>query len=264
MYFLLITCIIPSNFEGWGKAALLLDTDGTFQLGRFQRLLLARVTRLLSLNNDPDDIAQRIVKAALGNLHIFCPTSSVQLAATLAHLPAYHSKHLRNTEIGLLAVDSMSAFYWPDRFTVEQLRSIPMHSRPGTAVNVANPLHHVLVALQNFRLSHNPVTVLTNWGLNPVPNSSFYRQHLHPFPSPFPESQAPASGNLPSTSLPLTHHITLNSVPIPSLDNEMAPADEQYRKEFCFKGEVRGLVRTPGSSDVGHFVFYIGANDISS
>ena len=50
----------------------------------------------------------------LESLHIFRPTSSLQLAITLIHLPRYHAtdSRLRDKEIGLLAIDSLSAFYW--------------------------------------------------------------------------------------------------------------------------------------------------------
>ena len=93
----------------------------------------------------------------------------------------------------MLVIDSISAFYWPDRYTGEQMRASAVQTDPsvsgataatasvGTA-NAVNPMHHVLTALERVRRALGVVTVMTNWGLNPVPaaQSPFYRQHLFP------------------------------------------------------------------------------------
>ncbi|KAI0931927.1 hypothetical protein AcW1_000800 [Taiwanofungus camphoratus] len=212
LYHLLMTCIIPSNYRsinlgGWDKAAVLFDTDGTFNIGRFQKLLVSRLSRSMSLatHSDKPSVTSQfaslpvedLASHCLTRLHIFRPTSSFQLAATLLHLPTYHSTtaSLQSVEIGILAIDSLSAFYWKDRFALEQIRSTESSSGPSVLAmgSSSGPLHHVLTALQKFRVSHGPVMVMTNWGLNPLrkplptgePASPFYKQHLYPFPSPF-------------------------------------------------------------------------------
>ncbi|KZT05907.1 uncharacterized protein LAESUDRAFT_205252 [Laetiporus sulphureus 93-53] len=272
LYHLLITCILPSEYQsanigGWNKAAICFDTDGTFDIERFHRLLMLRLSRLIKNGGEPPETTlealfpaiDELASLCLERLHVFRPASSFQMAATLLDLPRYHCARpsLQALEIGLVTVDSLSAFYWADRFTVEH--SCSAGERSGGTGRV-NPLRHVLSALQELRASRGPVIVLTNWGLNPLKKSvvsgeeeetsPFFKQHLQSFPSPFhnsssdpadtplrgasnasPHSVHRASSPLPghpdtlmrdlvdvtSGSLPLTHHITLRMAPMDPL-----------------------------------------------
>ncbi|KII93541.1 hypothetical protein PLICRDRAFT_49578 [Plicaturopsis crispa FD-325 SS-3] len=273
LYQMIVNCTLPHPQGGWNKAVIVFDTDSTFDVRRLHELFVSRITRVTAEYNDPTAMASTEVLAseALARVHIFRPTSSSQLAASLLHLPVYQGIHLPEAEVGLLAIDSMSAFYWPDRFTVEQLRSL---AEPGRSLAVTSPLQHVLDALQKYRILYSPVTVLTNWGLNPLTGAASssniplnYKQHLHPFPVLSPPStdgapeQATARGR-PVVALPLTHHITLPFSAIPPFtpDISLAEAEEQeskYRKEIIEKGEVVGYARSSGSLRVGRFVFNI-------
>ncbi|KAJ6610107.1 hypothetical protein B0H10DRAFT_1638209, partial [Mycena sp. CBHHK59/15] len=177
LYFLLVTCIMPSP-QGWGRAAVVFDTDGTFDSCRLRDLLVLRLQALSATSED----TQHLAEIALHRVHLFRPVSSAQLAASLFHLPVYHTAQMPNAEMGLVVVDSMSAFYWPDRFIAEHWH------QPHTSYTA--PLQHTLTGLQNFRVSHSPVTILTNWGLlladtnhQPTTSPLFYKQHLQPFPS---------------------------------------------------------------------------------
>jgi DNA-repair protein XRCC2 len=55
-------------------------------------------------------------------------------------------------------------------------------------------------------------------------------------------------------------------LPIPSgISLEEAKYQERmYRRKVVEKGEIVGLVRTPGSTNVGRFLLQIGANDVTS
>ncbi|EJF66998.1 hypothetical protein DICSQDRAFT_142566 [Dichomitus squalens LYAD-421 SS1] len=307
---MLLTCLMPSQHQGihlggWSKAAILFDTDGKFSTSRLHELLVSRLSRLLGRDSphytnvtiDLEDLATR----CLENLHIFRPTSSAQLAITLIHLPNYHATNsrLQTTEIGILAIDSLSAFYWRDRYSLEQLRDATDGSSHATLP--PNPLYYVVKALQEFRASHRPVILLSNWGLNAFskpsapgePESPFYRQHLHPFPAPFEAHGAaeaisniqnsqrersasvdpsrdspagPARRQADVTRLPLHYHITLHPAPIDPFPASYALAEaiaqEHMRAALVNKGEIRGLLRTPGSSDVREFAFRIGDREI--
>jgi DNA-repair protein XRCC2 len=280
LYHLIITCITPLahppiTLGGWDQAAIIFDTDGTFNVHRLRQLLISRLSRLASRSGDTlleapqiEEIAMR----ALGKLHIFHPNSSIQLAATLLHLPAFHASKLRDSDIGLLAIDSISSFHWPDRFTVEQIRASP-HLTTGSHANFVSPLQHVLIALQKFRLSHGPVIVFTNWGLNTLPNDSLYRQHLQPFPvlDNLHDNGIAAPevimNNCPSTSgstqvIPLTHHITLPFVPFTQIQFPEEAETQEKLKEVVETNEVVGVIRTAGSSRVGRFMFQIGAAEV--
>ncbi|KAF8216111.1 P-loop containing nucleoside triphosphate hydrolase protein, partial [Mycena galopus ATCC 62051] len=233
---LLAIALMPCSF-GWGKAAVVFDTEGTFDLGNFRRVLV----RASSRYNTSSDEAQLLVETALRNLHVFRPASTAQLAASIYNLPAYQKAHMPDADIALVAVDSLSAFYWPDRFTAEQLRRVVPNS-------AATALQHVLTSLQKFRLSHNSVTVLTNWALTLADNSggpppNFYKQHLPSFPS-FPHS---AAAN--AAVLPLTHHITLYLAPIPPFHGIGSSLPRPHDADM-----VTGYIRRPGTSQVGRFI----------
>lgn len=204
LYFLLATCLLPSShlfapLGGWERVAYVLDMDQAFDIRRFKQLLSNRLTRLI-----PAHAVPLVAAKCLDRLHIFRPTSSNQLAATIAHLPKYHATHFRELDLGLIALDSVSTFCWRDRLTVEQLRSGPPLHDPRLN---PNPLHHILSKLQEIRLSHGAITVMTNWGLvaQNKPLTGFFNQHLNPYPSPF-------VGSTKDFELfPLTHHITLSA-----------------------------------------------------
>ncbi|KAJ7038079.1 hypothetical protein C8F04DRAFT_1256108 [Mycena alexandri] len=264
LYSLVATCLIPTSHKfislgGWGKAAVVFDTEGTFDTRKFRELLISRLSRALSRSNDSSDDTQLLAEMALRKLHVFRPASTAQLAASICNLPAYQTARMPDADIALVAVDSLSAFYWSDRFTAEQLRPL------GLPSNSATPLQHVFSALQTFRISHNPVTVLTNWALAPAnssqpnaPGPIFYKQHLPLFPA-LPDSAAVSSHSIASdgllNSLALTHHITLYLASIPPFHDHCNPS---FSNPTEAGNMVTGYIRRPASSQVAHFVFDIG------
>ncbi|KAI0778512.1 hypothetical protein BD413DRAFT_110217 [Trametes elegans] len=305
IYHMLVTCLLPERYSGtelggWGKAAILCDADGNFDVRRLHRLLVSRLRRFLG-EDDPNNPAMGLEDMAtecLRHLHVFRPTSSAQLAITLHRLTAYHATQprLQNKEIGILAIDSMSAFYWRDRYTLEQIRDAADSSSRANLPH--NPLLHVVQALAKLRLSHRPVTILSNWGLNPLSKPSangamespFYKQHLSPFPAPFePHGAAeglssisasqhlqddaalrtgmsPARPLRPREALPLHCHITLHPSTIDPFPASFSVADalhhEHMRSVLVNKGEIRGLVRIPGDETLGEFTFRIGDEEV--
>ncbi|KAI9058858.1 hypothetical protein FKP32DRAFT_1680546 [Trametes sanguinea] len=303
VYHMLATCLLPQRhldieFGGWGAAAILIDTDGKFSIRRLHELLMSHLKSFLG-DDDPMDSSTSIEDLAteyLQHIHVFRPTSSTQLAITLLNLQQYHANNsrLQDKEIGLLAIDSMSTFYWRDRYALEQLRDAAENQSPRGSIP-PNPMFHVLKALAKFRVSHRPVILMTNWGLNPLakpsangePGPPFYRQHLHPFPAPFEphgaaealsslEASQPTEGNTTARSgarprvldpiLPLHHHITLHPSPIDPFPASFSLADalrhEDMRAVLVKKDEIRGLVRTPGRTTIGEFTFRIGEREI--
>jgi DNA-repair protein XRCC2 len=285
LYHLIITSITPATTQlgGWDKAAVIFDTDGTFNVSRLHELLIGRLVRLFPTDPAANMSAEDLARTVMEKVHIFRPTSSAQLAISLLNLPAYHMAHLPHDEIGFLAIDSISSFYWPDRFTLEQINS--SGNTTGGKLSVASPLHHVLTSLQKIRLSHGPVIALTNWGLNPLTKPTqdsapptFYKQHLYPFPTlpkqyqsnaPYATEANLAADPHPDTATmpPLTHHITLPFVSITPfgpgiLLDEAKERESKYRQELVTNGEVTGVVRTSGSTRVGRFTYRIMDNEV--
>ena len=261
---------MPSNhlsvsFDGWSKAAVVLDADGTFDVHRLQQLLLSRLSHLairFGVHLTELQLEEASIQS-LKNLHIFRPSSSTQLAATVLHLDTFHETHLSDIEIGLLAVDSISAFYWQDRFTFDQLRSGGPQFTNASPLQYVNPIHHLLSVLQRFRISHGSVIVLTNWGLNAVPDSPFYKQHLHPFPVIVSDNSDAAENNKSAAvdgKPSLTHHITIPFIPIIQLQPSTLVRGTMSNE--VEKGQVVGIIRTSGSLGVGQFSFEIRETEL--
>lgn len=291
---------------GWGKTAIVFDTDGTFEISRLSILLRTKLTRLFSAEEsgelsltssvEPEPIMDDIVAGCLRRLHIFRPSSTLQLAASLLNLQNYHTRNaqLQHEEIALLAVDSLSAFYWNDRFTTEQLRAVsPEHDS-------SSPFQHVLAALGRVRTTYHPVVIVTNWALNPLTKSCpdtrksaspFFKQHLRPFPTllPYPgiesTSALPTDGseisertlgshhttyldNPKSLALPLTHHITLTSVENSQFPSGSPPDEAEHTESnhgsWTDVGKMHGLIRLPGDANVKHFLLHVRKEDILS
>lgn len=252
------------------------------------------------LRGDPSQIQEDIMHEALLNLHLFRPSSSAQVAATIMHLPKYHhdEPHIQHREMGLVVVDSLSSFYWQDRLITEQLRAGP------SSADARTPFRHVLTAIERLRTSHRPTILLTNWGLNPVEKPSptalstypFFRQHLYPFPpdfldlphpstrqgvippdvppAPRPTSTAPPPENpiVPAkalSTLPLTHHVTLvRRAPEPiSVEAALESASTSHlmeeREEGAEKQEFEGLVRTPGTTKILRFKLIVQKDNVA-
>lgn len=105
---------MPVAFGGWNKAAFVYDIDGHFSISRFRDIILSQLQEFHSLSGST---LGPLIENCLKSTHIFRPTSSDQLAVSLAHLPLYHSKHFPDFEVGLIAIHSLDAFYWIDRYT---------------------------------------------------------------------------------------------------------------------------------------------------
>ncbi|KAG6381290.1 hypothetical protein JVT61DRAFT_5696 [Boletus reticuloceps] len=269
LYHILLSFLVPVSPPHAEIAVVVYDTDATFDIERFRRLLLSRISRHPCSTLDP----QESVRRALARLHLFRPTTLVQLAASIANLAAYHSSHMTHQEIAVLAIDSISPFYWADRFSAEQLRDAA--SAKNKRVPMAlSPLRHVLDAIQSVRRSHRPLTILTNWALHSAPShsASLYKQHLHLFPvveDGIADLGAKASSNTDhSSSSPfrLAHHISLSS---PTSDQFAASPldiallrDPRHRQGIVDNGRVQCLTRSSGTRNIVRFTLQITDDDI--
>jgi DNA-repair protein XRCC2 len=167
MYLFLIICITPCEHQsitvgGWDKAAIVFDMDGSFDVTRFNRLLLGRLTRLFSFDMC---VAQTVAQRSLERLHIFRPTSSTQLAITLTQLGRYHTAHLPGSEIGLVSIDSINAYHWPDRLIAEHIQTSSLSPEHRKASSSSLPPLRILTALSSLRATHAPVIIMTNRAL---------------------------------------------------------------------------------------------------
>ena len=252
MHFIM-TCVLPVShlgvpLHGWDKSTILIDLDNTFDVHRFRHLLRSRIGAHVP---DSDENLDLFVGLMLRKLHIFRPESSVQFALTAANILNYHSSNMSKDEIGLVAIDSLSSFYWQDRFLGEQLRD-------GRLSGIERALN----SLEQIRQSHGSVIIYTNWGLPstrqvPQNNLPFYAQHVPQLHSPFggePQASAPI--------LPVTYHLTLRAVAMPKISSDV-PVGRLLEDRQVSDRVVEVLVRTVGFDDqVGSFMFKVTSNEV--
>ncbi|XP_028646703.1 DNA repair protein XRCC2 [Erpetoichthys calabaricus] len=102
LYHVLVHCILPTAQGGLEVEVLFVDTDFHFDMLRLVALLEQR------LPGSPEALVRR----SLRRLTLVQCSSSVQLLLTLRHL---ESLLCGRTALGVLMLDSLSAFYWTDR-----------------------------------------------------------------------------------------------------------------------------------------------------
>ncbi|TFK41049.1 hypothetical protein BDQ12DRAFT_420887 [Crucibulum laeve] len=234
--------------------------DRAFDIRRFNRILCAQLMGLLGVSEHSE--VTTLARECIKLLHVFHPGSSLHLASTIFHIPRYLALHFPQNELGLISVDSVSAFYWSDRFKTEQLRAA--YSRPSSP---SSPLQYVTEALQSLRIALRPVIAISNWGLLPsshqlTPSSDvvIYKQHLTPFPifstNPIRDSiQTSISDD--TANLPVKYHVTFSRVRglptfVGAQDMSAKPAvSEQDRMSF------KCIVRACGNDTMKSFYLYI-------
>ncbi|QRV82504.1 DNA-repair protein XRCC2 [Ceratobasidium sp. AG-Ba] len=287
LYFWAMTCVLPYTaalrnedseraFEvllgGRNNSVVVCDCDARWSMIRLRTIISRYLHERLALavtnsQSDGDDemhdtapaTISDVIARVLKRVHVFRPTSTLSLAATLAALPNYHKTYMPDEAIGMLMIDSISTFHSLDRWTSEQLEKVPQTPAglppapdqpaalqfPELRTNI-NPLRHVLTVVLELRRSLGMITFFTNWGIHTIdstlPSSiPYYKQHLRaPYPSPF-------DAESPRGKYPLTHHITIpQQGPAPfdagtSLEEAM---DDQNRNESLGRMRLRAFVRT--------------------
>jgi hypothetical protein len=126
-YLLTTLALLPKDYSGKRHGVVWFDTDGRLSATRLHSVLINYLlTNFPTLSSGESDA---ICNEALRHLHVFRPQSSSQLVSSLISLPDYllgtgrftsHFSTLRS--IGLIVLDSATAFYWQDRFDAEIAR----------------------------------------------------------------------------------------------------------------------------------------------
>ncbi|KAG8688614.1 hypothetical protein FRC09_012824 [Ceratobasidium sp. 395] len=316
LYFWAMTCVLPyyatiraegseDAFEvllgGRNKSVIVCDCDARWSLLRLHTIIsrylherLASATSESQPNIDSEmndatsaPTTSEVVSDALKRVHVFRPTSTLSLATTLMALRGYHKSRMPNETIGMLMIDSISAFHWLDRWATEQLEKsssqvpvdLPLAPTGSTSMVPhlqqlrpdINPLRHVLNAVFQLRELFGMVTFFTNWGLttleSQLPSSiTYFRQHLRaPYPSPF-DTESPHS------KFRLMHHITIPQQGLPPFDAatslEEARNDEARKEQLeqlRLYASVRTIAKRPGEANTiaeSQFEFMITGNGV--
>lgn len=263
--------------EGRNKSVVVCDCDGRWSVTRLKDVLLQMLQEKVRDNFpevalDADEVHNElstIAFEALSHLHVFHPTSSASLAATLLSLPQYHYTKMPDEEICMLMIDGgLSSFYWEDRWNLELVGG--RTTRDGVQ---QSPATRVVQALISFRQSHSPITFITTRALFPFPNTPrLFKQHIPPpFPAPF-ETRPDGTTNARISPLEITHHITLcNPNQSPISDHEELPPEDEAESEARINRamlQVDGIMRTPArdmpESTVAYFSFTLAEPGVTA
>ncbi|XP_039522673.1 DNA repair protein XRCC2 isoform X2 [Pimephales promelas] len=114
LYHLIIRCIMPVQNGGLEVGVVFVDTDYHFDMLRLVSALEGRLAQDLKESNGSENEPEERVRSCLRRLSVVHCNSSVQLLLTLHYLENTFSSQ---PSVGLLVIDSISAFYWVDRFS---------------------------------------------------------------------------------------------------------------------------------------------------
>jgi len=130
-----------------------------------------------------DGDIKQVVSSALRHVHIFRPQSLVSTVATLDSLPNYlfdKSKHFSfDRRVGLLALDSASAFYWLEKAEEEDAAFLaatssirePQGQKPPGAKTVSE-YTALATALKSASKVFSCPVVITTWHLGPTASTA--------------------------------------------------------------------------------------------
>ncbi|KAK9296891.1 hypothetical protein QLX08_009280 [Tetragonisca angustula] len=111
-------CTDIIEISGVQSSAVLINTDHHFQTSKLEELMSNIVNNAVdtvSFTTDSIDVKFdkiAVVKNSLRNLHVINCYDSEQFAVTLRTL---NNIFIENTKVALLAIDSITAYYWQDR-----------------------------------------------------------------------------------------------------------------------------------------------------
>ncbi|KAF9056276.1 hypothetical protein BJ165DRAFT_498001 [Panaeolus papilionaceus] len=219
LYYVIATCLLPRNAAGggWNKVVLIYDMDGRFCIPRLRDILLHRLQCL------PQPIIQGILGKCLENIHVFKPTSTEHLTLSLASVSLYHATRFPDSEIGLVGIHSVDAYYWSDRFKGEQLHSI------SPAAIIPTPYHALGDVIHDTRTTRGYTVVLTHWGL--IHGNSNMLIDTSNIPRA-PNSQNALQQFLPPhlCRLPITRHVNLGQSDGRGIKGIIYQADNSVKK----------------------------------
>jgi len=260
LYHMTAISVLPPTFDstalqGKGGAVVLLDNAGTFDVQRLQRIMRHHIQQHLPPSStgpvrmgpsrEADADMEALIHTSLQHVHVFHPTSSRSLLATLHSLPSYllsPTAHLSGARhLQALLIDDIGAFVWLDR---AELAAAPPGPNPdpdpgtGTSTSTApTPLAH--------RYRTLTTTLQTLQSLLPCPIIATNRALLSPSPSTSSSSSSSRSPIRPHLPFAWTSFVTLRliveRVPVPkfreSLSVQGAWREAGARREAVERGE---------------------------
>lgn len=151
LYYLTALALLHKDDGGKSSAVVWLDTDGRFSALQLSQILNAIISRRKA---NTANLTEHLISQALTHLHILHPQSSSQLLSMLQQLPTYllspASHHSLHRQLGMLVVDSATAFTFQDRFEADIARlEAGSISNPTTTTSRTTQIQESLQSLQS-------------------------------------------------------------------------------------------------------------------
>ena len=175
---------------GKGYAVVLLDLSSKFSILRLYNVMYDHLSLICSTNSFalPHAEISSLISDSLAHLHIFRPQESSSLQATLDSIPSYllnqHTLHVSaNRQLGLIAMNDLSAFLWQDRLNADEDSDPSTTTRKEKANNslLLQRYRNLVSSLRHIQQLFSCTIVATNWSFAPttsVANHRSLRPHL--------------------------------------------------------------------------------------
>ncbi|GAA5986429.1 hypothetical protein JCM10908_003751 [Rhodotorula pacifica] len=282
--------VLEVPIGGKEETVVWIDCTSRFDIDRLATLVRHQIVTLVTRYRAPKGIGapreeeiDSLVDECLSRLHVFYPSSMLQLAATVQHLPEWSKKNAFD-ELGTVLIDGMSEFAWIDQYELENKQQAENATTaaarpPPTRPSNQPPLRLLCAAIANLRRTFAPLVFITQWVFRPhsvlrqtsQDGLPFYTHHYAPpfwpsitTPPPPPSSTTGDPLDPPLyidhkwPTFPLALHITLHPRKKPlfrkgvRFDQVLA---EQRRvakeREKAYKGQGVGTARAGGLGTEG-------------
>ncbi|MCJ1385861.1 hypothetical protein MMC17_008985 [Xylographa soralifera] len=235
LYHVTATSLLPHIYGGTGGAVVWLETDSRFCILRLRSVLLSHLTsHASSADLSPLD-SDALVTTSLQHLHVYSPSSSASLLATILSLPSYlfslhrHSSAAR--ALTTLIISNISAFVYQDRLDADEAPRLP-----GSNTFVQH-YRDLVAALRGVQATFSCTVVAGNVAFAPLLPSALgpaVRPHL------------PAAW---SAFCPLKVLVMRETIPKfgPGISAEEAAREAPARKEMVQRKRSKGWVDASGS-----------------
>ncbi|MCJ1437727.1 hypothetical protein MMC27_007114 [Xylographa pallens] len=235
LYLVTAASLLPRAHGGNGGAVVWLETDSRFCILRLRSALSSHIATLASSADLSPLGLDALVATSLQHLHVFSPSSSASLLATLLSLPSYlFSPHRHSSAaraLSTLIISNISAFVYQDRLDADQFPY-----SPGSNIFVQR-YRDLIAALRGMQATFSCTVVVGNVAfapLQPIALDLAVRPHL------------PAAW---SAFCPLKVLVMRETTPKfgPGISAEEAAREAPARREVVQRKRFRGWVDVSGS-----------------
>ncbi|GJN89701.1 hypothetical protein Rhopal_002688-T1 [Rhodotorula paludigena] len=178
---------------GKEQTAVWIDCTARFSIDRLGTIVRHHLDLAIRRYRAPKGIGapreeelDSLVDECMARLHVFQPSGTLQLAATLQSLPEWALRETAD-ELGYVLIYGMSEFAWADQLARERAGTGATASGPSALPSSQPPLRLVLLALAHLRRTLAPLVFLTQWVFRPHALTArsqegypFYAHHFAP------------------------------------------------------------------------------------